>query len=63
MINPILKTQGMFSRKDLPLLTKHYKTQNITLSGDNNRSDTSCPLHHDAKPSNTIKFKTAEVTK
>ena len=45
------KTQGKFSRKDLPSSITYYEKQGIQLKGSGAWRDAICPFHKDTKPS------------
>ena len=45
------KTQGKFSRKDLPSTSAYFEKQGIHLKGGGAWRDAICPFHPDTKPS------------
>lgn len=45
------KTQGKFSRKELPSAITYYESQSIKLKGGGAWRDAICPFHQDTKPS------------
>ena len=51
MTNANQKTQGKFSRSNLPNSITYYEKQGIKLIGSGEWRDSICPFHKDTKPS------------